>query len=248
MRKKILFVFLACALAALACGCGEKLQRGMLEQTYVSTARPAIAISVPNMPLMAAGRGSCNMFWTGMLGGLPIDLWIAVYGQGGLAPMAIVTQAQVPQEWYWDSIMRQPFCVDEGTEAFNGVTYQACTVLVNPATDPFGGMVTGTRPDGQPQLWMARYYAARYNFNKDKIILEYREPLPAGVESLTSLPLGQGMLLSEFAARAREVFKVAAPPRNPRNVADNFIQGVQFKYMNQQFLGTVSQATPFSVD
>ncbi|MDE5832202.1 MAG: DUF4851 domain-containing protein, partial [Desulfovibrio sp.] len=172
MRKLISPLLLAILFVT---GCADALQRGILDQAYVSTARPSITIKANGLPLMASGQASANLFWTGMMGGLAIDMWIAVYGEGGLAPMAIAAQAQTPEGWHWDGIMDRPFSVDQGTEVFNGVTYQACTFVINPATDPFGDLLTGVKPDGQPQLWMARAFAARYNFDQDKIILEYRE-------------------------------------------------------------------------
>lgn len=243
--KKAVLLLLA---GFLLWGCSQSLQRGMLGTTYISTARPAISIAVPNMPLMLSGEGTANMFWTGVLGGLPIDLWLAVYGTGGLAPMAIVAQAQVPQNWIWDSDMIKPFSVDHGNEAFGGTDYQACTFIVNPQKDPFGALVTGVQADGQPQLWLVRAFQARYNFNQDKIILQYREPLPQGITSLTALPLGQDKLLQEFAQRARQAFAVGALPAENIKTQSGYAEGIQWQYMEQNFLGTVSRLDLFLRD
>lgn len=231
----------ALVLTGILGGCVGALQRGMLGNEYISTARPSIAIQAKNMPLLASGQGMANLMWSDMLGGLPIHVWLAVYGEGGLAPLAIAAQAQVPDGWYWDSIMRRPFSVDDNTEVFNGVTYQACTFIVNPAKDAFGGLITGVRPDGAPQLWIARAFAARFNFNDDKIILEYREPLPAEIASLTSLPYGQGDFLAAFEQRARDAFAVSAGPANPSGVNTGYAQGILWQYMGTNFLGTASQ-------
>lgn len=229
-------------------GCADALQRGMLGDAYISTARPAIMAEAVNMPLMLAGRGSCNLEWTSMVGGLPISVWLAVYGTGGLSPMAIIAQAQTPEGWYWDGIMRRPFSVDEGVEVFNGVSYQACTFIINPANDPFGALVTGTQPDGQPQLWMVRAYAARFNFNDDKIIMEYREPLPDNVNSLSALPYGQAMLLAEFAQRARDTFKVSNVPGHPSGITTGYANAIQWQYMDQSFLGSVSKNISWNIE
>lgn len=239
--KNILWAALIC-MASLLAGClGGSLQRGMLGNAYVSTARPSITVEAKNMPLLTAGRGLCNMAWSGMAAGLPIEVWLAVYGQGGLSPLAIVAQAQTPEGWYWDGIMNPPFSVDVGTETFGGVSYQASTFIVNPARDPFGQLVTGVRADGQPQLWIVRAFAARYNFNDDKIIMEYREPLPDGVTELTNLPLGQADLLRGIAQRARETFSVGPGPVNPSGVVRGYANNVQWQYMDQKFLGSASQ-------
>lgn len=237
MKKALAPVLLS---LVLLCGCADALQRGMLDEAYISTARPSITVAVPAMPLMASGQATANLFWTGMMGGLNVEMWIAVYGEGGLAPLAIVAQAQTPQGWHWDGMMRQPFSVDEGIEIYDGVEYQACTFIVNPASDPFGYLVTGVQTDGQPQLWLTRSFQARYNFNVDKMIYEYREPLPEGVTDLSALPFGQAALLADFAQRARSAFNVSAGPKNPQGVKDGYIQGLQMKYMGQKFLGTAS--------
>ena len=189
-RRFPLVLVLAVVLVAAMTGCRGALQRGMLGPAYISTARPDIAIEARNMPVMTEGRGMANLIWSDMIGGLPIQMWMAVYGEGGLAPLAIVAQATVPQGWYWDGIMRHPQSVDEAVESFGGVGYQACTFIVDPARDPFSGLVTTVHPDGSPQRWLARSFAARFNFNDDKIIMEYREPLPEGVDSLTALRAG----------------------------------------------------------
>lgn len=239
--NRISSLLLCMLITVLLYGCGQALHRGMIGNTYVSTARPAISLSVTDLPLLMAGKGMCNMDWTGMLGGLPVQVWLAVYGQGGLAPMAITAQAQLPQGWIWDGIMRQPFSVDDSVEVFNGVNYQACTFIVNPASDPFGALVTGSQADGQPQQWLVRAFAARYNFNNDKIILQYREPLPDGITSLTALPLGHGDLLTNFAERARKTFVVAAPPANANEAQEGYASDIQWDKMGQNFLGTVSR-------
>lgn len=243
-----LALILAVCLVAAVTGCRGALQRGMLGPVYVSTARPDIAIEARNMPVMTAGRGMTNLIWSDMLGGLPIQMWMAVYGEGGLAPLAIVAQAAVPQGWYWDGIMRHPQSVDEAVESFGGVGYQACTFIVDPARDPFSGLVTTVHPDGSPQRWLARSFAARFNFNDDKIIMEYREPLPEGVDSLTALPFGQAELLSGFEQRARDAFAVGVAPRNLEGVSTGFIQGIQWQYMGQNFLGTASRYDIYDFD
>lgn len=238
MFRKLLYL---CLFALALWGCAQALQRGMLGNAYISTARPAISLQVKDQPLMAAGEATCNLDWTGMLGGLPIQTWTAVYGEGGLAPLALVMQAQTPSGWYWDGITPRVFSVDQGTAAFGGVTYDAWTYIVDPARDPFGGFITGVQPDGQPQLWIGRMFSARYNFNFDKIILEYREPLPAGITNLTSLPMGHDSLLREFARRAQAAFVVGPPPQDTAGVRKSYMEGVRWEYMGQNFLGSVSR-------
>lgn len=240
----ILLIAICVSLAA----CAQALQRGMLDNTYISTARPNISLSAKSLPLLTSCQGICNLNWTGVMGGLPIQMWVAVYGQGALAPMAIAAQAQVPQNWQWDSDMRRPFSVDDGTVVFNGATYDACTFIVDPAKDPFGNLVTAVHPDGSPQLWLVRSFSARFNFNMDKIILEYREPLPEGITSLTALPYGSSSLLRDFDERARNAFIVANAPADVSKVSRDFADNIRWQYMNQKFLGTVSKLDLFIRD
>ncbi len=247
-RRFPLALVLVVALVAAVAGCRGALQRGMLGTAYVSTARPDIAIEARNMPLMTAGRGMASLIWSDMLGGLPIQMWLAVYGEGGLAPLAVVAQAAVPQGWYWDSITSHPQSVDETVETFGGVGYQACTFIVDPARDPFSGLVTAVHPDGSPQLWLARSFAARFNFNDDKIIMEYREPLPEGVESLAALPFGHSELLAGFEQRARDAFAVSVAPQELAGVKTGFIQGIRWQSMGQNFLGTASRYDIYNFD
>lgn len=231
-----ILIFLVCLL-----GCGQVLKRGMADNAYISTARPAISITANGMPLMAYTNGVDNLEWTGVLGGLPVEIWLAAYGTGGLAPLATIIQAQLPSGWIWDSDMSAPFSIDHGSDVFNGQTYQAWTCLINPKSDPFSNLITAVQPDGQPQQWIARFFASRYNFNQDKIILIYREPLPADISSLSALPLGRDNYLREFAQRARAAFTVGNPPANPGKVQESNNPSIRWQYLQQNFLGTVSQ-------
>lgn len=234
-----------------AAGCTGAQQRGMLGSMYVSTARPAIAMEAKNLPLRTAGRSVVNLTWSSVLGGLPVQVWLAVYGATGpQSPMAIVAQAEVPDGWYWDGIMRRPFSVDEGVEIFDNVAYQACTYIVDGNRDPFGALVKDVpTADGQESVrWIARGFAARYNFNEDKIILEYREPLPAEITSLSALPFGQADFVRGFEQRAREAFIVGPLPSGTLQIKQGYAQGIQWQYMDQRFLGTVSKYDIFSTN
>lgn len=43
-------------------------------------------------------------------------------------------------------------------------------------------------------------FANRFNFDSDKIVLEYREPLPEDITSITALPLGRRRLYRRIRA------------------------------------------------
>ena len=248
MKRSISLVCLVFSMAIILAGCVGALQRGILDNAYISTARPAISVSVPQMPLLLASQGLPNLDWTGVAGGLPLHLWTAVYGEGGLAPMAIVMQAQTPDGWYWNADFALPFSIEQTTAFFNGVTYYGYTHLVNPENDPFANLYTGVQANGEPQLWIARTYAARFNFNNDKIILEYREPLPAGMDSLSEIPYGHAEFLAGFTERAKSSFQVGNCPENVNGVSEQYGNVIRWQFMNQNVLGTVSKNLSFNWD
>lgn len=237
-------IALVCLFFLLA-ACGQALQRGMAGDAYISTARPNISLQAKDMPLMTAGRHMLSMDWTGVLGGLPIEVWLAVYGQGGLSPLAIAGQAQLPADWVWDYSMARPFSVDHANVVFNGATYESWTYIVPHGRDPFMEFVTSVLPGGQPQLWIARAFASRFNFNQDKIFMEYREPLPADITDLSQLPLGRDSFLRDFAARAQAAFIVGSVPLDVK-AKSSYANNVQWQYMNQFFLGTVTHMEPMA--
>lgn len=247
MIIKNCILIVALCLAPILQGCEmAALQRGILNQAYISTARPSITLQAKNMPYMTGGQGMAALEWSSMLGGLTVDVWLAVYGEGGLAPLAVTAQAQVPTGWHWDGIMSQPFSVDESVEVFNGVGYQACTFIIdNPEKSPFGSLVTSVKSDGTPQRWIARYFATRYNFDSDKVILEYLEPLPDDITSLTAIPYGRSDFLSAFEQRARDAFVVGPGPANPTGVDTGYANNIQWQYMGQRFLGSASENIRF---
>ena len=144
--------------------------------------------------------------------------------------------------------MRRPFSVDEGVEVFDGVGYQACTYIVDNGHDPFGALVADKTTTGQPVRWLARGFAARYNFNDDKIIMEYREPLPAGIESLSALPLGAADTLRAFEQRARETFSVGPVPPTFPNCARAMPRACNGSTWMKNFLGTVSKYDFFNAN
>lgn len=230
-------VLLACSLTA----CGTSLQRGMLGDAYVSSARPTIMIQAKDLPLLTAGNGLADLTNTSAIAGLPIRVWLALYGEGLHGPLAVVAQAQVPHGWYWDSILRRPFSVNERIELLGGIGFQACTFIVDGPHDPFISQSWSESTEDRPKRWLVRAFAARCNFDEDKIILEYREPLPPYMDDLTSIPYGHDDVLLSFEQRAREAFVFSPLPDTLEGVRSSYPQGIQWRYMRERFLGTASK-------
>lgn len=235
-------------LAMLLAGCNAGLQRGMVGPVYVSTARPAISLTVKDMPLLTGGQGQCNLTWTSVLGGLPVSVWLAAYGQGTpQSPLAIVAQAELPHSWYWNSDSTPPFSVDHATEIIGGTQFSASTFIVDGARDPFS-LLAGVQPDTPPVRWLVRSFTSRFNFNVDKVILEYREPLPEQMAFLDVLTIAQTDQLKAFEQRARNTFIVGRVPENLIGLVDPYLKNVLWQFMDQYFLGTVSQYDNFKVN
>ena len=247
MKRMRQICFLA-LLLVFTTGCTAALQRGMVGPTYVSTARPAISLGVKDMPLIAGGQGQVNLDWTGVMGGLPVSVWMAAYGQGQpRSSLAVVAQVELSQGWYWNSDSTPPFSVDQANEVIGDTTFVACTVHADSSRDPFA-LLAGVQPDGPPVRWLVRSFTSRFNFNADKIILEYREPLPPQMEFLEVLTIGQTDQLIAFEQRARNAFVVGPVPENLKGLADPYMQNVRWQFMDQRFLGTASRYDVFKMN
>ena len=238
--NKVLFCVTLC-LVALMAACTGAQQRGMQGNAYVSTARPGISMQAANLPLITGGEATVNLDGAGVLGGLPLDAWLAVYGKGDTqSPLVIVAMAEVPRGWYWDSDGQRPFSVDKGVEVFNNVGYAASTYIVDSKNDPFASLV-GLNNDSRSMRWLVRGFAARYNFNDTKIVMEYREPLPdnlAGQETLAESMTDQ---LKAFEQRADAAFTVAAVPQNITGITAGYAKNIRWQFLDHRFWGTVSK-------
>ena len=243
MNRVLLCVTLG--LLALMAGCTGALQRGMQNTAYVSTARPAISMKAVNMPLLTGGETSVSLDGAGVIGGLPLHAWVAVYGKGDpQSPLAIVGLAEVPRGWYWDSDGQRPFSVDKGVEIFNNDGFAASTYIVDSKKDAFSALA-GLTDEAKPMRWLTRGFAARYNFNDTKVILEYREPLPenlAGQESLTESQTDQ---LRAFEQRASAAFAVASVSEHMTGITEEYAKNIRGQYLDHRFLGTASKYDTF---
>ena len=246
------YAYVFCLAVIMLCmGCVAGQQRGMYDNAYVSTARPSIMVQVKDLPLITAGRGSAFLTNTCVVGGLPVDVWIALYGKSPNGPLAVVAQAELPHGWYWDSIMRRPFSINESVELLGGMGFQACTFVVENRFDPFVAQAWLGDDDKEiaqrPTRWLVRAFAARCNFDEDKIVLEYREPLPDAIHNISSMPFGQDDLVRGFEQRAREAFVVGPAPKQLSVVTGGSPNGIEWRYMREKFLGTASKYDIFDI-
>lgn len=256
-RVRTLVPALLVLVLGLLVGCQSAQQRGMAGSTYVSTSRPAVTMTARDIPLVTAGRGSGQLFRPNMTG-VRVYVRTAVYASAPDKPMAVVAHAELPNDWWiWTTVLPRVGAIHESTEVIDGVAFTAFTYLVPRKNDPFGGLAgesTQTPEDAKdlPEQqvdahWIARYFAARTNFNRDKLILEYREPAPAGLRDLSSLPYGTTDAIAAFEKRAREAFSLGVPSDDLGPVVDGYPRGVRWQYMSDSFLGDVMQLEPMDL-
>lgn len=227
-------------------GCTAVQQRGMVGATYVSTSRPAFSATAKQLPLLAAGFGRASLTETGVIGGLNVDAWISIYGKGdGNGPLAIVAQGELDDPWYWNNALYHPFAIHEGADVLNGLGVETCTYMVSESRDAFlpfmNPQASSAKKEGEvpTRRWIARVFACRTNFNKGKIIFEYREPLPEGFTSLTSVPYGMSDVIPAFEERARQAFEVNLSPAQSGEIRQEYLAGINWQYLNERFWGTV---------
>lgn len=232
IMKKHILLFL-CALSLCLCACTGVQQRGMAGAAYVSTSRPAFSMAVADsLPLVSGGLGTGRL--DEIPGGIPVDTWMALYGNLQQGPAAVIAHAELPGEyWYWNNEMPGSQSIDVGTEVIGDKAYDAWTHIVDDKRNP----LAAEDADGR---WLVRTMTRRDNFDNDKIILEYRERLPEGIQTLATLPVGGADMMQAFAERARKAF-VPAPAVDRGRIACGPVAGVRWRYVDSNFLGAVSR-------
>ena len=248
MRKNWYQCMLGCAvvlcLAAFA-GCthaGKSLQ-GFSGNGYVSVVRPALSIQAVNMPLKVCAQGSGTLYRPSMTG-VPVPVYCAVYATSPKEPVAIVTHAKLPthKRWIWSTVYPRPASVHEATEQVGPLTMTAFTYLVPCSTDPFAGLAGEETAEGQQSYWIARHFASPANFRYDKISLEYREPAPKEMTTLSSgIPYGLTDWLAGFEERARKAFAITQPQDSATDLAGAGMASVRWRYMSDPWLGDVME-------
>lgn len=234
--KKIVLLLVVCMVLVSCTG----LQRGVVGESLVSSARPAVEISVPSLALRTSGFTVASVTTSDALGGAPVEAWLAVYGgTTPFEPMAIVSLAVAPSTYFWDSDLSRVFSVHHGTTDFNGQVYHACTYIIEGDRDPFLTLVP--IKEGAKQRYLARRFAQRTNFNENKITLEYREPLPKDIMTYTDILLYNSELISAFETRAYAAFKVGSFVPSDTIIATKYLRDVQIRYLNTNYFGTMTR-------
>lgn len=242
---RLSFLVLLVSILSFSSCVSSGLYRGISGSAYISTSRPALSIEVTDLPLLTGAEGSVSLWESGMVGERT-RVWLGIWGNHS-GPLALVSHAELPEGWYWDGVMSHPFSVNEGMEIIANREWQAFTYIDKSRRSPFAliGVTDSDKSDSYKKMddaWLVRAFTSRYNFDQDKIILEYREKLPAEIESLTSMPYGYSDYVKLFEERARTIFVMKdIAQSHPQIVRSGMSDKVQWRYLDGRFLGSASR-------
>ena len=242
MRHSLAILFCLGTVLVLG-GCASTgQQRGLYNNAYVSTSNPAVSISVNGIPWKTGGRSHGYLRNASMVGGPSPDVYTQVFGTDARSPMATITHAVVNDRWYWNDVTLRVGAIDEENVVIGGAGFRAFTYLVPRNNDPFGGVV-GDPTDNGPAYWIARYFARVVDFRLGKIILEYREPAPQGMVSLSGNPIGQSGFVSQFEKRAEKAFSLGTPG-SVGQITNSRPADIRWAFMRDEFLGDCTKNQP----
>lgn len=81
------------------------------------------------------------------------------------------------------------------------------------------------------------------DFRLGKIILEYREPAPQGMVSLSGNPVGQSGFVSQFEKRAEKAFSLGTPG-SVGQITNSRPADIRWAFMRDEFLGDCTENQP----
>ena len=237
--KTIRFFLLWCMVVAVsAC---TPFYRGFEGSTLVSPARPDVSVSVADMPMLA--HGQIAPFLSTDQGYQFPETFVSVYGTDAASPVAVVALSFVPNNaWEWDPLtFSGPLAERNMGAVFGGESFYGNIRIVNGAKDPFASLFV---PEEQWASidWLVQRFACLNDFKRAKLILEYREPLPASLKGVSEVPV-YNEAVQAFRERAAKVFHVqygGAPL--PKDAAP-YIKTLNARSMGS-FLGSMSMKEP----
>jgi|GEM_PF-321871 len=244
---RALFATLCCS-TLLAC---SPLMRGFVNNELVSTGYPPVAIKT-SLPPLVEGQGSAFIITGNSM--LTPDFWLGVYGAGDFAsPMAITIYATAPNGYEWSPPTAS--YVDSnviGTAEFGGQSFSSSIRVVRAAADPFALLVLPQetlKKSGADMYWLAqRYSDMSANFWKTKIILEYREPLPAGMAPNMDPRFSLATpAVQEFMKRAEAAFQVSFERKEGSVPRAPYIgKNIRQRYLGD-FIGSLQEVEPIGL-
>ncbi|MBQ7738257.1 MAG: DUF4851 domain-containing protein [Desulfovibrionaceae bacterium] len=244
LRTKTIFFLLLSCLVLIISGCLRGEQRGVSGQNYISTARPPLEISAPSLQLLGSSPANIKLPGMGMIGGVPLRTHITYYGSKD-GPKLLIAHAELPSGWIWDANPWQSFSVNKIEEGIGGINFAAQTFLTIPYKNPLATDAESQMAKEQKtnDRWIVRNFSRRFNNDRHKIIIEYREKLSSDIDNLNAMPYGSANLLSEFENRARKAFTITAPTLNDAKLQQIPLPDIRLRYLDEHFFGS---ATPIN--
>lgn len=233
--KTIRFLLLWCMVAALA-AC-TPFYRGFEGTMLVSPARPDVSAGVTDMPMLA--HGQLAPFLNTDQGYQFPETFVSVYGTDAASPVAIVALSFVPNNnWEWDPLsFSGPLAQQNMGAVFGDESFYGSVRIVNGAKDPFAPLFA---PEDQLASidWLVQRFACLNDFRRSKLILEYREPLPASLKGVSEVPV-YNEAVQAFRERAAKAFHVQYGEAPAPKDAAPYIKTLNARYMGN-FLGSMS--------
>ncbi|WP_353119997.1 DUF4851 domain-containing protein [Nitratidesulfovibrio sp.] len=209
-------------LGVLLAACAP-LTRGLSGNAVVSSSRPPVVVR-PASGFDLLGSGTASPLLDTELGLRHADVGWAFYADATRERQLAVLLSETPTGWQWELDVSSPWReVRRDVYAVGPARFAGATFLMPAPADPFASMLPAPprlAPDEGEWRWLVRRYTQLFDFRAVKLVVEYREPVPAGVgEQLADaldagqLPAGRAAaLLGEFEARSRAAFTVLAYP------------------------------------
>lgn len=204
--KKILALLTLVMLTTVGCA---PLLRGTSGDGLASTAKPDVLITVPSMPVVVSGAANPEIYTT--VGYEAAQVWYQLNAPAGAANkvQTVIMIAETPTDWEWNLNVTPALEVaDVRGAAFGGQTFEGATYLLPSDKDAFTQIVV-QRDGSSPQMWLARRFTRLDNFRTIKLVLEYREAMPAMfANGLNTFNPDANAVLLAFANRAEKAFNV----------------------------------------
>lgn len=184
------------------------LQRGLNDNVFISTGRPALAVEV-KAPLSVTHAGVVDIMPEVDSGQASAKLWYALYADTAnhiTSPaQLLVILSETGDQWIWalDTTSGQHE-VHQKAVTFDGQQGRAATFVLSATKDPWNTVMNTPEQD-----FLVRRFTFLPHRRLTKLILEYREPLPQ-----TTIPIFEdAALLAAFEKRAQASFILHMSPK-----------------------------------
>lgn len=230
----------------LLSGCTASQQRGVTDNAYLSSTRPALKASVNGMTVAAYRAGSGRLANVSILGGMKVDTWAAYFVDTQKGTAAAIVQAELPDAWQWTTVYPPAQALDVRTRMVEGRTWTSWTSPVVASKDPFMGLAGESLGGNETVFWMQRTMACIHAETQSKIILLYREPLSKELRDMNLFPDMDAKDLLAFRERAQAAFVLEAPDTASLSAASGRTgvgqaDGIRWRFVDDALLGPVME-------